>query len=313
MYIYIYYPFQNKQYFTVAIDINFNIYWQASQFIRVFNLNKNVKKVLYKHLSKNERFRRFKDITQIGNCNNYALTTDQVLRLIDSIRPNYQNGNFEAWFHSVVEGRQMLYPKNPKEYVRLTKNPFQQRGFSALCVDDGPSTSPTTVISGPEESLSKEESVVNVEGSDEATFQNPPSCSSIYSEVVHSPPDPKKSIDQEFLFTLPVYVRHLKSTFGLRNASSMFPGMQKNNEEPPEFFASAEPAAPKEQDKSDSYPLDVDETKSFVYTDPVFKKEYKFHALKLNYTSGLRPMTVNPFYLSDENNVMYLYFPVKKE
>lgn len=326
MYIYIYYPFQKKQYFTVAIDTNFNIYWQASQFIRLFNLSKHVKNVLYKHLSRDERFKRFKDVTNSGNCNNYALTTDQVLRLIDSIRPKHEDSRFEAWFNSVIEGRQMLYPKNPRDYIRLSSNPFQQKGFSALCID-------LNRDSVPEGSATKEEekeSVVDVEGTGEA-YPNPPSCSSIYSEVHHSPPPPplhshkKIPIDQDYLFTLPVYIRHLKSHFGVKNFSSMFPGIHPvstSNEEqmsepensqsstvPEEFSTSTEQDASEE---SDSFPLEVDESKSFVTTDPAFKKKYKFYAVKLNFMSGIRHPTITPFYLSDENNVSYLYVPVKK-
>lgn len=336
MYIYIYYPFQKKQYFTVAIDTNFNIYWQASQFIRLFNLNKHVKIVLYKHLSRDERFKRFKDVTNSGNCNNYALTTDQVLRLIDSIRPKHQDSRFEAWFNSVIEGRQILYPKNPRDYVRLSNNPFQQKGFAALCIDLNRDSVPATVPEGSPVAAKEEESVVDVEGTNEAeTYPNPPSCSSVYSEVHHSPPPPPQSqkkipIDQEYLFTLPVYIRHLKSNFGV--FSSMIPRMHPvstNNEEqvpsfsepdnsqsstaPEEFSTSTEQdAASEKNEESDSFPLEVDESKSFVTTDPAFKKIYKFYAVKLNFMSGIRHPTITPFYLSDENNVSYLYVPVKK-
>lgn len=135
MYIYIYYPLEEKQYFTVVIDNNFNLFWKASQFIKVYNLTENVKKILYRYLSRGERVKRFKDVTNRGKCNNYALTTDQALRLIVNIRPKHQNARFEAWFNSVIEGRQMLYPKSPREYIKITENPFLQKGFTALCID----------------------------------------------------------------------------------------------------------------------------------------------------------------------------------
>lgn len=375
MYIYIYYPFHKKPYFTVAIDSNFNIYWQASQISRMFNLSKNVKSLLYKYLSRNERFKRFKDITNAGNSNNYALTTDQVLKLIHNIRPyrQHQNAQFETWFHSVIEGRQLLYPKNVRDYILLTKNPFQRKGFPAECIDvnrDGSFNDATTVVSDPEETLADhtysspvpegEEDSVDIdepEAENSTAYLNPPSCSSIYSEINHSPPysNPHKNMCQDYLFTLPLYIRHLKSTFGPQNVSSMFPRMhyvptnheendsaesiiraspsppaaasenqesgQSSTSSPEQQTSSAEQAEPttmkssgeNERKERNLFPMDVDEKKSFIYIDPMFKTEYKFHALKVNWISGLRSIAISPFFLNDESDGQYLFFPVKKQ
>lgn len=365
MYIYIYYPLEEKQYFTVVIDNNFNLYWQASQFMKIYNLTKNVKKILYRYLSRDENIKRFKDVTNHGNCNNYALTTDQALRLIDNIRPKHQNARFEGWFLSVIEGRQMLYPKSPREYIRIIENPFLQKGFSALCIDlnrtttttvseessPAPATTATannnpntTFISKIEiDDEEEEEGELSIIEEDpeqtfpnppsccsSSTFPNPPSCSSIYSQEA-APSKEKSSINEDFLFTLPVLIQYLKSKFGSIRNSNIFPPSNEEQQSvpqcssnsnsqpfkiPPEFSTSGEqqqqPINVDDDDENEMYPLEVDETKSFVTVDPSFRKKYKFYALKLNCMSGIRHPIITPFYLGNENNTTYLFVPVKK-
>lgn len=367
MYIYIYYPLEEKQYFTVVIDNNFNLYWQASQFMKIYNLTKNVKKILYRYLSRDENIKRFKDVTNHGNCNNYALTTDQALRLIDNIRPKHQNARFEGWFLSVIEGRQMLYPKSPREYIRIIENPFLQKGFSALCIDLNRTTTTVSEESSPAPATTTATATANnnpnttfiskIEIDDEeeeegelsiiedpeqtfpnppsccssSTFPNPPSCSSIYSQEAAAPSKEKSSINEDFLFTLPVLIQYLKSKFGSIRNSNIFPPSNEeqqsvpqcsssNNSQPfkipPEFSTSGEqqqqPINVDDDDENEMYPLEVDETKSFVTVDPSFRKKYKFYALKLNCMSGIRHPIITPFYLGNENNTTYLFVPVKK-
>lgn len=343
MFIYVYFPFEKDRYFKMVVDTCFNIYWQASDITKMFNVSKSVKTVLRQYLPRDETFKRFKDLSNAGNYNIYALTTDQISRLINNIQPIrlHRHPHFVAWFHNVIAGRQFLYPKDLRSYIHLTKNPFQKKGFPAVCIDLNRVSHPTVATNA-----------TIMPGSKEPTTEclTKPRYSFSSSEKEENSIIVNDAVIQDYVFTLPSYIQHLKSTFTHKTLPPMFPVMHyvptmhpKENESvdsnqqrraaPPALeqcennqtvSSTQEPIHQtsvesttnsfenNQQKERDLFPLEKDETKSFVYTDPVFKTEYKYYALKANWISVLRSIDIHPFYQTDENDAMYLFFPVKK-
>lgn len=392
MFIYIYYPFLTKLYFTVIIDSNFKIYWQASHIAKIFRLGKSARKVFGKYLSKHRRLLRVKDVTRSRNCNHFIFTTEEVLTIIHRIRHERQHRNvqFELWFNNIVNGRQSLYARNVVNFKRLSENPFQEKGFSAICINVNPNGTVTTTAASARNSGSEQadleyneksgapssvpmqeedESVDDAEITSKPTepetnastfYSNPPSCASVYSEMTPSPyPEDSEleNFNKTFLFCLPDYIRRLQEKFDRRNVSPEIPtrpdqsepsesnglfNRQSRQSPPPEQYVNQQPSQPSttpppvasspqsttsftdpaerieptqendtSQNELDPFHLDLNEPKTFMLSDPIFKTEYKFYAMKVNWITELRSFDIHPFYKTD-NDGTYMYFPVKK-
>lgn len=374
----------------------------------MFKMSKNVRSVLEKYLSRDRNFLRIKNVTRSRNCNHYIISTKDVLTIMDRTRQEQEHRNveFETFFENLINGHQLLYARNVTNYRRLLENPFQEKGFAAICIDLQPDgTITTTAAAAAARKFGSQKDKVNsepnfpssvpmqqdesdvyaagpsrpIEHETNTAYPNPPSCASMYSEMHPSPyPDTLDSmenieINQKLIFVLPTFIQILKETFSRKN-SSKFPGMryiptklddesesaaESNHQQsetrinqgrpttppPPErsvshhsfrFSVSPPPAPPPSPVEASSSPepeetvepataeengdtlqehdpfqMDIDESKHFMYTDPMFKNEYKFHAIKINWNTGLRSFVINPFF-ENENEGTYLYFPVKK-
>ena len=108
----VYYPFYRKFYFTIIVDRD--VYWKASQILKILRLDRNVSETLFNF--------RIKRIGGKHKRNVSCLSVEQVKTLISKTQekdPLHQNEQFEEWFDSVMTGGQVFYSKQLKKSSRI--------------------------------------------------------------------------------------------------------------------------------------------------------------------------------------------------
>ena len=317
--MHIYYPFSSNFYLTVVLDSNFDTYWQASHVCKMLRLSKNVLVELIRYLP-GETFLRFHDLTSSKRCNIFLLSTEQVLSLISKttrLNPHHRNEVFEKWFDDVRNGSQILYPVDIRKFSELLRvNPRMHRGVSVMCVDLQPDGSVAC------------KSAISVKQQPERLYTDPPSVSSEPATL-----NPPKSFMRAYMFLLPCLLKHLKGEYLSNNdtepaaeaaepSSSVEPAVDQDTESektsqtvlpspPPSPPHSTEPQPASASAETDSFPMEIDEEKCFLFADKRFNTEYKFYAIRASWMSGPVSAGVTPFFDSHDGE-RFMYIPVKK-